>query len=237
MRRLAVFVQRWPVYWQKPAQGNLGEDFIKAKTIFGGPWQPAAQIDPRAVDIQDIDDCLMGEILVDVLKSKGYQVDLVDLPFATESVPVEMLMAQYQAVNSPVDAFLFCYYAPTLFMSQAQTTPKDHARKSYGLQEIVRISGPGSDAIVWVGNRDQHSPTDSMSHAFIYLSITMFKALNWQTLLAAADSQAGGKVRPWVPRCPPGPTDLDYRADAKVIQKLMVNNMKCRLRHQIPDSF
>ena len=75
-----------------------------------------------------------------------------------------------------------------------------------------------------------------MNHAFIYLSMTMFKALNWQTLMAAADSQITGKIRPWIPRCPPGPTDMDYRADAKIVQELMVDNVTCRLRLQIPDS-
>ena len=76
-----------------------------------------------------------------------------------------------------------------------------------------------------------------MSHAFIYLSMAVFKALNGQTLMAAADSQVGGKVRPWIPRCPPPPTDENYRADPGIIRNLMVNNLKCRLRHQILDAF
>lgn len=238
IKRIAIFLQRWPVYLRKPAQSGLGEDFIKAKTYFNGAWQPADQVDPRAVDIQDIDDGLMGEILVKALEDKGAQVFLVEQkPFGAESLTNEAIMAQYQAINPTVDAFLFCYYSPTLFVSQARAVPQDHTSKSYSLQEIIQIMRSGSDPIIWVGNRDQHSPADSMSHAFIYLSMTMFKALNWQTLLALADSQIGGTVRPWIPHCPPGPTDLDYPADAKVIQDLMIDNLKCRLHHQLPDIF
>ena len=47
----------------------------------------------------------MGEILVNTLKSKGYQAFLVDLPFAGESVTAEMLMAQYQAIISFAEIF------------------------------------------------------------------------------------------------------------------------------------
>jgi len=237
VHRIAVFLQHWPVYSQKPGRNNLGEDFIKTQTIFWGPWEPAAQINPRAMDIQDIGNCLMGEILVGVLKSKGYQVVLVDLPFAGKTVTVEMLMGQYQAINPPVDAFLFCYYAPTLFVSHPQEAPQDHTSRSYGLQEIVSRLSPGTDSVTWVGDRSRNSTTNSMSHAYIYWSMTIFKALDWRTLMAEADSQVGGQVRPWIPRCLPAPTDKNYKANPGVIQNLMVDNLKCRLRHQIPDAF
>lgn len=237
-KRLAIFLQRWPVYLQKPAQNDLGEDFIKTKTYFFGPWKPAAQLSPRAVDIQDIDDSLVGEILIKVLERKGYQVFLVDLePLGAESLTVGAIMAQYQAINPPVDAFLFCYYSPTLFLSHAQATPRDQARKSYSLQEIMQMLEPGTDSVIWVGIRGPHAPFNSVSHAFIFLSMTWFKALNWQMIMAEADSQVGGKVRPWIPRCPPGPTERDYAADAGVIRTLMVKNLECRLRHMIPDAF
>jgi hypothetical protein len=237
VHRIAVFLQHWPVYSQKPGRNNLGEDFIKTQAIFLGPWEPAAQINPRAVDIQDIGNCLMGEILVRVLKSKGYQVFLADLPFPGESVTVEMLMAQYQAINPPVDAFLFCYYAPTLFVSHAQEAPKDQATRSYSLWEIVSRLSPGTESVIWVGERGQNSPANSISHAFIYWSMTIFKASNRQTLMAQADSQVGGQVRPWIPRCPPDPTDKDYWANPRIIQNLMVDNLKCRLSRQIPYAF
>jgi hypothetical protein len=199
IHRVAVFLQHWPVYLQKPGRNNLGEDFIKPKTIFFGPWQPAAQINPRGVDIQDIDDCLMGEILVNMLESKGYQVFLVEMPLGADSATVGMLMAQYQAINPPVEAFLFCYYAPTLFFSKASATPKDHTRRSYSLPEVVEMHRPGTDSIIWVGKRRPNSPIGSMSHAFIYLSMAIFKTANWQTLMAEADSQ-----RSWLRYAPPG---------------------------------
>jgi len=237
VHRIAVFLQHWPVYLQKPGRNDLGEDFIKTQTIFLGPWEPAAQINPRAVDILDIGNCLMGEILVRILERKGYQVVLVDLPFVGESVTVEMLIAQYQAINSPVDAFLFCYYAPTLFVSHAQEAPKDHATRSYSLREIVSRLSPGTESVIWVGERGQNSPVNSISHAFIYWSMTIFKASNRLNLMAEADSQVGGQVIPWIPRCLPEPTDKDYWANPRIIRNLMVDNLKCRLRHQIPYTF
>ncbi len=237
VHRIAIFLQRWPVYLQKPGRNDLGEDFIKTHTIFLGPWEPAGQINARAVDIQDIDNCLMGEILVRILEDKGYQVVLVDLPFAGESVTVEMLMAQYQAINPPVDAYLFCYYAPTLFVSHAQEVPQDHAARSYSLWEIVSSLSPGTDSVIWVGQRGPNSPVNSISHAFIYWSMTIFKASNGLTLMAEADSQIGGEVQPWIPQCLPAPTDKNYLANPGIIQDLMVENLKCRLRHEIPYAF
>jgi hypothetical protein len=237
VHRIAVFLQHWPIYLQKPGRNDMGEDFIKTQTIFFGPWQPAAQLNPRAVDILDIDDCLMGAILVRTLESKGYQVFLIDMPFGGEKVTVEMLMAQYQAINPPVDAFLFCYYAPTLFLSQAQVSPTDYVRQSHSLQEVVQRLKPGSDSIIWVGDRSQKSTVDSMSHAFIYLSLTIFKAANSDTLMSVANSLMGGKVRPWIPQCLPAATDDDYWASPGVIQNLMVDNVKCRLTRLIPDAF
>ena len=237
VQRIAVFLQHWPVYLQKPGRNDLGEDFIKTQTTFFGPWEPAGQVNPRAVDIQDIDNCLMGEILVRILESKGYQVFLIDLPWAGESVTVEMLMARYQAINPPVEAFLFCYYAPTLYVSHAPEAPKDHTTRSYSLREIASSLSPGTDSVVWVGRRGRNSPAHSISHAFIYLSFTIFKASNWHTLMTAADSQVGGEVRPWIPRCLPAPTDKNYWANPGVIRDLMIDNVKCRVRHEIPYAF
>ena len=96
VQRIAVFLQHWPVYLQKPDRNDLGEDFIKPQTIFLGPWQRAAQVNPRAVDIADMDDGLMGELLIRILEKKGYQVFLATLPLAGEKDTVEMLMARYQ---------------------------------------------------------------------------------------------------------------------------------------------
>jgi len=72
IRRVAVFVQHWPVYLQLPAQDDLGSGFIKTGTSFKGPWEAAARVDPRSLDIKDIDDAVMGSLLLDVLTKKGY---------------------------------------------------------------------------------------------------------------------------------------------------------------------
>jgi hypothetical protein len=234
VHRIAVFIQHWPAYLQKPGRNHLGDDFITIHTIFMGPWQPAEAMNPRAIDVQDIDDCLMGEILTRILKEKGYQVYLINLPFAGETATTGMLMAQYQAINPPVDAFLFCYYSPTVFVSHAQAAPLDHTIRSYSLGEIVHDLSPETDSVIWVGRRSQNSPVNSISHAFIYLSFSIFKASNGNTLMAEADSQVGGEVPPWIPRCLPAPTDKDYWASPGVIRDIMIDNLKCRLRYEIP---
>ena len=65
----------------------------------------------------------------------------------------------------------------------------------------------------------------------------MFKALDWRPLWEIADSQIGGRMRVKLNQCPPAPTDQNYPADAAIIQRLMSNNLTCRLRHLIPDAF
>lgn len=237
VQRLAVFIQHWPVYLQKPGRNDLGENFIKPQTVFFGPWQRAAQITPRAVDIADIDDGLMGELLVRILEKKGYQVFLATLPMAGADDTVQRLMARYQESYPPVDAFIFCYYAPTLFVSHTQEVPQDHAKRSYSLTEIVSGLSPGKDSVIWVGQRDRNSPVNSMSHAFIYWAMTIFNASTGQTIMAQADSRIGGQVRPWIPRCPPAPTNQDYPASPEIIRDLMLDNFECRLRREIPYAF
>ncbi len=239
IRRIAVFLQRWPADSQLPGHRDLGDDFIKKTTHFLGPWEPGGNKNPRALDIQDIDDTLMGQVLLEALESKGYQ------PFLAQALPgptaaaasVATMMAQYQAMDSGVDAFLFCFYAPTLFLSHPPAGPPASSKRAYRLQEIVHLVSPGSGGVTWAGPRAALAPKNSISHAFIYVSMTMFKALDWQMLWEVADSQAGGRNRPWIPQCPPGPTDQDYWADPGIIQTLMVNNIKCRLRHLIPNAF
>ena len=71
VQRIAVFLQHWPVYLQKPDRNDLGEDFIRPQTIFLGPWQRAAQLNPRAVDIQDLDPDLMGDIVIRTSGEEG----------------------------------------------------------------------------------------------------------------------------------------------------------------------
>jgi hypothetical protein len=220
-------------------QSDLSADFIKKGTHFLGPWEPAANINPRALDVKDIDDTLMGEILLEVLESKGYQPFLAQALAGAGPAPASAatLMAQYQAMDSGADAFLFCFYAPTLFLSHPPAGAPAPAPRGYSVLEAMDLLEPGSQGVIWAGPRAALAPKNSISHGFIYVSMTVFKALDWHLLWEVAGSQAGGRTRPWIPQCPPGPTDQDYWADAGIIQTLMVNNLRCRLRHLIPNAF
>jgi hypothetical protein len=238
IKRVAVFVQRWPAYLQLPNQNNPGADFIKKSTLFTGPWQPAGLINPRAVDIQDIDDHVAATLLMEVLTEKGYRPFLSGVfPPQPGPITVEEIMARCEAVDRQVDAFLFCFYSPTVFGADAATTPKDHLTRSYGLQEIIEIINPGSNYVTWAGPGAAQAFTNSISHAFIFVSLTMFKAMDWRPLWEVADSQVGSRMRIQLAQCPPAPTDQNYPADAGMIQRLMCNNLTCRLRHLIPDAF
>lgn len=238
IQRVVVFLQRWPVYRQLPSQNEPGEEFIKPSTPFLGPWEAAARLDPRAVDIADIDDGLMGELLCEVLQSKGYQPFVGEMPLASPgSGRVERIMALYWAVNRQVDAFLFCFYSPTLFVAEARMTPSDHGQRSYGLAEVIGKLGSGGGGVLWAGPRAGKAPPRSISHAFIYISLTLFRAHDWRTLWKVADSLVGGRPPPRLVKCPPAPTPENFWADAGIIFNLMRGNLRCRLRHLIPDAF
>jgi hypothetical protein len=238
IRRVAVFVRRWPCYQQLAGQNFPGASFIGRRTVFYGPWEAAKPVNPRAVDVQDIDDGQITELLLRTLQAKGYQPVLSGVvPSSLESVTAENLMANYQAMDQDVDAFLFCFYSPVLYVADPQFTPEDHWQRSYSLTEVMAKLAPGSDYVIWAGPRSSQALKNSISHAFIYVSLTMFRALDWRPFWETADSQVGGRFRVAVAQCLPGPTDEDYRADAGIIQRLMYNNLKCRLRHLIPDAF
>jgi hypothetical protein len=238
IKRIAVFVQRWPAYLQLPNQNELGSAFIKKSTLFTGPWQPAGFMNPRAVDIQDIDDNLVTSLLIQVLTAKGYQPFWSGvLPSQPGPITVAEIMAKCQAINRGVDAILFCFYAPTVFCAEAKATPKDHQNRSYGLQEIIERLNPGSDYVLWAGPPAAQAPPNSISHAFIFVSLTLFKALDWEPLWEIADSRVSGPMRVKLVQCPPAPTNQNYPADAGIIERLMCHNLTCRLRHLIPDAF
>ena len=133
----------------------------------------------------------------------------------------------------------FCsvFIPPPSFCAEAAATPKDHQKRSYGLPEIIEILNPGSNYVTWAGPRAAQAPPNSISHAFIFVSLTMFKTLDWQPLWEVADSQIGGRMRVKLAQCPPASTDQNYPADAGIIQRLMCSNLTCRLRHLIPDAF
>ena len=117
IRRVALFIQHWPVYQRLPNQDNPGADFIKESTLFTGPWQPAGLINPRVVDVQDIDDELVGNLFSQILTEKGYQ-PYVGGVFPSQPGPITVaeIMAKGQAMDRGVDAFLFCFYSPAVFL-------------------------------------------------------------------------------------------------------------------------
>jgi hypothetical protein len=238
IKRVAVFVQRWPAYLQLPDQNDPGADFIKKSTLFTGPWQPAGLINRRAVDIQDIDDNVAATLLIQVLTKKGYQPFLAGvLPLQPGPITVEEMMARCAAINRGVDAILFCFYSPTVFCAAAEATPKDHHKRSYSLQELIEKLNPGGNYVTWAGPRAAQAPPNSISHAFIFVSLTMFKVLDGRPLWEVTDSLVGGRMQVKLAQCPPASTDQNYPADAGIIQRLMCSNLTCRLRHLIPDAF
>jgi hypothetical protein len=237
IHRVVVFLQRWPAYSQLAKQNVLGGEFIRRQTQFAGAFKPAARLNPRAVDITDIDDEVMGELVLEAMEQKGYQPFLSKIQGAAGALTVEEIMARYQALDGGVDAFVFCFYSPTLYFSDPQMVPGAHGQRSYNLQELVEMLQPTGDKINWAGPRAGLSPRNSISHAFIYISITCFRALDWKSLWQLTDSQAGGKIRRWVPLCPPAPTECNFPADAAMVKRLMCQNLSCRLRHLVPDAF
>lgn len=236
VNRIAVFLQRWPVYRQLQGEGEMQLNFITKNTPFLNAWEPADRIPPRAVDVKDIDDHLMGQLLLEGLRNKGYKPFIAEMESGDRQAVAE-IMAKYLVVDPRVDGFLFCFYSPTLYFSSADRVPSDRQRRSYSLQEIVRTLRPGGGGVIWAGPQAGRSRPDSISHAFVYLSMTMFKALDNQVLWTVSGSQVGGKLRALVWECPPEPTEEDYWADVTVIKRLMVKNVRCRLRYMIPDAF
>jgi hypothetical protein len=125
--KVAVFLQKWPVYLQLPNQNNPGMEFIRKSTLFAGPWEPAGRINPRAVDVRDVDDNQMAHILIKVLKQKGYQPFVLGIfPSSPSPMMVAEIMARCQAVKPEMDAMLFCFYSPTVYFADAQATPQNH---------------------------------------------------------------------------------------------------------------
>lgn len=236
IERVAVFVQRWPVYRQIQGQGEMQLEFISKSTPFLNAWSPADRLPPRAVDVADIDDALMGELLLEALRNKGHDPFLAEAMAPGRETPAGV-MGRFLTVAPEIDAFLFCFYAPTLYFSRDDKAPADRGSRSYSLAEIIRTLNPRGDQVVWAGPRAGRAPPDSISHAFIDLSMTLFKAGDQQVLWTVSGSQVGGRLRGMVWNCPPEPTEEDYPVSAAQIRRLMVDNVRCRLRRLTPQAF
>jgi len=235
--RVGIFLERWPHFLAKTDQNSLGSDFITDHTIFFGPWKPAENINPHAMDILDITDEDVARKLMDALIDRGYEPHLIsELPGA-EQKTVQSLMESHLQSNKEVDGFLFCYYAPTLFVTGTNFLPAGGKHQSIGLSELSQSLHPGAGDFIWSGQRLAKAPPQTITHAFIYVNLTLFNARDWQPLWMVADSRVGGKIRPSITECPPGPTERDYWTDPAMVERIMLRNLRCRLWHLLPDAF
>lgn len=234
--RVGVVLQRWPHFLAKEGQKTLGEDFITLQTIFHGPWQPAKPVNPLAMDVAEVTDADMAHILQLALLKRGYEPLLVsDLPEAAAPRTVREVMARQEEAYPELDGFLFCYYAPTLFVASPELLPPGAGERSLSLWELAGKAGCRGN-LIWSGKRLGQAPPHTMVHAFIYVSLTLFRAKTHEELWLTADSRVGGPIRPAIAECLPAPTDRDYRTDPAMIRRIMLNNLRCRLWHLLPDA-
>ncbi len=232
--RVGVVLQRWPHFLSKPEQSFLGENFIGAQTVFGGPWQPAASLDPLAMDVAEISDAEVGEALLWALHRRGYEPKLLNLVPGSDTATVKELLERYGESHPDLDGVLFCYYAPTVFVASPAMLPAGAGRRSVRLADLTGSASGGG--LIWSGQRRGRAQPDTILHAFIYTSLTLFRLRTQQPVWLTADSRVGGRIRPAIAECPPGPTDQDYRADPAMVQRIMLNNLRCRLWHLLPDA-
>lgn len=234
--RVGIVLQRWPHFLAQPHQNSLGSDFIRDRTPFFGPWQPAQSPNPHAMDVADVTDAHITLTLVEALRARGYEAELISLPLDPEAgTTVRDFLDKYGSGRQDVDGWLFCYYAPTLFVTDKQFLPAGAQKRAIGLAELARGMGREGN-LSWAGKRRSQASVQSISHAFIYFSMSLFSAQDGQPVWMVAESRVGGRIRPLITECPPGPTDRDYPADAAMVQRIMLNNLRCRLRHLLPDA-
>ncbi|MBM4286980.1 MAG: hypothetical protein FJ135_02315 [Deltaproteobacteria bacterium] len=236
--RVGVVLQRWPHFLAGPDQNSLSSDFIQDRTRFLGPWKPSDNINPRAVDVLDLTDVDVARTFMEVMQKRGYE------PFLMTAIPgiepdntVAHLLENFQSSPLAADGFLFCYYAPMLFVADPAMLPADARNRSLSLWEVSYALQPGTPKFTWSGQRMAKAPAHTITHAFIYVSLTLFDARNLRPVWMVADARVGGRIRPRVAECPPGPTDLDYWTDPDMTVRLMLRNLRCRLWHLFPDAF
>ena len=234
--RVGVVLQHWPHFLAKEGQKTLGEDFITLQTVLHGPWQPARPVNPLAMDVAEVTAADVAHILQLALLKRGYEPLLVsDLPEAAPPRTVKELLARQEEAYPELDGFLFCYYAPTLIVASPELLPPGAGERSVSLWELAGKAGRRGN-LIWSGKRLSQAPPHTMVHAFIYISMTLFKAKTHQELWLTADSRVGGPIRPAIAECLPAPTDKDYRTDPAMIRRIMLNNLRCRLWHLLPEA-
>ncbi len=236
IQRVAVFLRHWPCHRAFPGQPSLSSAFISGDTVFFAPLQASPDPHPRAVDLADFEE-LVADTLLDCLRNRGYEPVLLsgealvpsDLPLADFLSPSQILMPG-------VDAYLFGFYSPTLYVSDPDRVPPGQKERSYFLEEMIRWLNPGRGQALWAGPSAVRAPGTSISHAAIHMSLTLFRARDGGILWQVADSRVAGRPHGIVARCPPFPSREDYWATAGVIRRLMRDNLKCRLHFLIPEA-
>lgn len=234
--RVGIVLQRWPHFLAQPHQNSLGSDFIRGQTPFFGPWQLSQNPNPYAMDVADVTDADVARTLEEALRARGYEAHLISLPLDPETgTTVQEFLEKYGSPEQDVDGWLFCYYAPTLYVTDKQFLPSGAQKRSIRLAELTQVMGREGN-LSWAGKRRSQASAQTISHAFIYLSMSLFNSRDGQPVWMVADSRVGGRIRPSVIECPPGPTDRDYPADAAMVQRIMLSNLRCRLWHLLPDA-
>ncbi len=234
--RVGVVLQHWPHFLAKEGRNSLGEDFIDLQTRFAGPWQPAQPVHPLAMDMAEVTADDVGQVFLVAMRKRGYEPVLLSLPPAATPPRVEDLLRRYEESYPELDGFLFGYYAPTLFVASAELLPPGAGQQSVRLAALASKAGRRGN-LIWSGKHLTQAPPHTMVHAFIYTSLTLFKAKTHESLWLTADSRVGGPIRPAIAECLPAPTEKDYRTDPAMIRRIVLNNLRCRLWHLLPDAW
>lgn len=236
LRRVGVLLRHWPAYQQFPGKPQLNSDFIAGDTRFFAPLEVARDPNPRAVDLAGLDEEVADAIL-DALRNRGYEPVLLPVePLIPATDPVAALLERQRLLTPELDAYLFCFYGPTLYVSDPARAPGARGERSYTVEEVVRLLNPGRAQVLWAGPAASQAPSMSISQAVVHIALTLFRAQDGRALWQVADSRVAGHPHGIVANCPPFPSREDYWTGAAVIRRLMRVNLKCRLHYLLPDA-
>ncbi len=236
LTRVAVLLRHWPAYRQLPGQPRLDNDFITGDTPFFGGLEPRKEPEPRAVDVAGLEEEVADTVL-NALRRRGYEPVLLSAEaLAPAGMPVSEFLARQRLLTPEVDACLLGFYGPTLYVSRPERAPVGAQFRSYTLEEVVRHLTPGRGRLLWAGPAAPQAPPQSISHAVIHLSLTLFRVADGRPVWQAAGSRVAGHPKGIVVNCPPFPSREDYWTGPEVIRRLMLDNLACRLHFLLPDA-
>ncbi len=234
--RVGVLLRHWPAYQQLPGKPQLDSDFISRDTPFFAALETARDPHPRAVDLAGLDD-EVGEAFLEALRNRGYEPVLLPVEALVPTPePLAVFLARQRLLTPELDAYLFCFYAPTLYVSHPDRGPAARGERSYTVEEMVRLLNPGRRQVLWAGPAASQAPAISISQAVVHLALTLFRAQDGRALWQVADSRVAGHPHGIVANCPPFPSREDYWTGGDVIRRLMRDNLRCRLHYLLPDA-